>query len=92
MVIKGYKVGAVLKETGKAIWRDNILTLAAAVAYNFFFSLFPLLCDSDFDSLEDLDSLFDSDFDSDLESDLDSDFDSLAGLSFSAPFLYDSLR
>jgi membrane protein len=43
MVIKGYRVGRVLKEVGKAIWRDNILTLAAAVAYNFFFSLFPLL-------------------------------------------------
>jgi membrane protein len=43
MVIKGFHVGRVLKATGKAIWADNILTIAAAVAYNFFFSLFPLL-------------------------------------------------
>ena len=43
MVIKGYHVGHLLKAVGKAIWADNILTIAAAVAYNFFFSLFPLL-------------------------------------------------
>jgi membrane protein len=43
MVIKGFHVGHLLKEVGKAIWADNILTIAAAVAYNFFFSLFPLL-------------------------------------------------
>jgi len=43
MVIKGYHVGHLLKEVGKAIWADNVLTIAAAVAYNFFFSIFPLL-------------------------------------------------
>lgn len=43
MVIKGFHVGHLLKEVGKAIWADNILTIAAAVAYNFFFSIFPLL-------------------------------------------------
>ena len=43
MVIKGFHVGRLLKAVGKAIWADNILTIAAAVAYNFFFSLFPLL-------------------------------------------------
>ena len=43
MVIKGFHLGRLLKEVGKAIWSDNILTIAAAVAYNFFFSLFPLL-------------------------------------------------
>ena len=43
MVIKGFHVGRLLKHVGKAIWNDNILTIAAAVAYNFFFSLFPLL-------------------------------------------------
>jgi len=43
MVIKGYHVGHLLKEVGKAIWADNILTIAAAVAYNFFFSIFPLM-------------------------------------------------
>jgi membrane protein len=43
MVIKGFHVGRLLKEAGKAIWNDNILTIAAAVAYNFFFSIFPLL-------------------------------------------------
>ena len=43
MVIKGFHIGRLLKHVGKAIWTDNILTIAAAVAYNFFFSLFPLL-------------------------------------------------
>src|SRR5215216_6410389 len=43
MVIKGVHVGRLLKHVGKAIWKDNILTIAAAVAYNFFFSLFPLM-------------------------------------------------
>jgi membrane protein len=43
MIIKGFRIGALLKRVGKAIWADNILTIAAAVAYNFFFSLFPLL-------------------------------------------------
>ena len=43
MIIKGFHVGRLLKHVGKAIWADNILTLGAAVAYNFFFSLFPLL-------------------------------------------------
>src|SRR3954471_11041588 len=43
MVIKGFHVGRLLKAVGKAIWADNILTIAAAVAYNFFFSIFPLL-------------------------------------------------
>ena len=43
MVIKGFHIGHLLKAVGKAIWADNILTIAAAVAYNFFFSLFPLL-------------------------------------------------
>jgi membrane protein len=43
MILKGFHVGHLLKQVGKAIWADNILTIAAAVAYNFFFSLFPLL-------------------------------------------------
>ena len=43
MLIRGYEVGRLLKAVGKAIWKDNLLTIAAAVAYNFFFSLFPLL-------------------------------------------------
>jgi membrane protein len=43
MVIKGYRVWPLLKQVGKEIWQDNILTIGAAVAYNFFFSLFPLL-------------------------------------------------
>ena len=42
MVIKGYRVGPLLKKTGQEILDDNILTLAAATAYSFFFSLFPL--------------------------------------------------
>lgn len=43
MLIRGRHVGALLKEVGRQIWADNILTIAAAVAYNFFFSIFPLL-------------------------------------------------
>ncbi|MGI8842084.1 MAG: YihY/virulence factor BrkB family protein [Gemmatimonadaceae bacterium] len=43
MVIKGYRVGPLLKNTGKEILDDNVLGLAAQTAYYFFFSLFPLL-------------------------------------------------
>lgn len=43
MVIKGYRVGPLLKKTFREIGEDNIGTLAASAAYNFFFSLFPLL-------------------------------------------------
>ena len=43
MVIKGYRVGPLLKKTFREIGSDNITTLAASAAYNFFFSLFPLL-------------------------------------------------
>jgi membrane protein len=43
MIFKGFHVPHLLKQVGKAIWADNILTIAAAVAYNFFFSIFPLL-------------------------------------------------
>jgi membrane protein len=43
MVIYGYRVGPLLKKTGKEILSDNILGLAAQTAYYFFFSLFPLL-------------------------------------------------
>jgi membrane protein len=43
MVIKGYRVGPLLKKTGQEILDDNVLGLAAQTAYYFFFSLFPLL-------------------------------------------------
>ena len=43
MVIKGYRIGPLLKKTGQEILSDNILGLAAQTAYYFFFSLFPLL-------------------------------------------------
>lgn len=43
MVIKGYRVGPLLKQTGREILNDNVLGLAAQTAYYFFFSLFPLL-------------------------------------------------
>jgi membrane protein len=43
MVIKGFRVGPLLKRTFHEIGEDKILTLAASAAYNFFFSLFPLL-------------------------------------------------
>ncbi len=43
MVIKGYRVGPLLKKTVREIGEDRVPTLAASAAYNFFFSLFPLL-------------------------------------------------
>ncbi|HEY5060277.1 MAG TPA: YihY/virulence factor BrkB family protein [Gemmatimonadaceae bacterium] len=42
-VIKGYRVGPLLKKTIREVGEDNVTTLAASAAYNFFFSLFPLL-------------------------------------------------
>ena len=38
----GYRVGLLLKQTGKEIAEDKVTALAAEAAYNFFFSLFPL--------------------------------------------------
>jgi membrane protein len=43
MVIKGFRVGPLVKRTFHEIGEDKVLTLAASAAYNFFFSLFPLL-------------------------------------------------
>jgi membrane protein len=43
MVIKGFRVGPLLKRTFREIGTDKVPTLAASAAYNFFFSLFPLL-------------------------------------------------
>jgi membrane protein len=43
MVIKGFRVGPLLKRTFHEIGADKVATLAASAAYNFFFSLFPLL-------------------------------------------------
>jgi membrane protein len=43
MVINGILVGALLKKTFREISADSVPTLAASAAYNFFFSLFPLL-------------------------------------------------
>ncbi|HEY4218858.1 MAG TPA: YihY/virulence factor BrkB family protein [Gemmatimonadaceae bacterium] len=43
MVIKGYRIGPLLEKTVREIGDDNVGTLAASAAYNFFFSLFPLL-------------------------------------------------
>ncbi len=42
MTVKGYKIGPLVKRTGKEVLDDNVLSLAAATAYNFFFSLFPI--------------------------------------------------
>jgi len=42
-MIKGFRVGALLKKTAREIGDDRVPTLAASAAYNFFFSLFPLL-------------------------------------------------
>src|SRR5437588_5071135 len=43
MVIKGFRVAPLLKKTFREIGADKVPTLAASAAYNFFFSLFPLL-------------------------------------------------
>lgn len=43
MTISGYRVGPLLKKTFFEVRDDNVSTLAASAAYNFFFSLFPLL-------------------------------------------------
>ena len=43
MVVLGRNVGPLLKKTGKEISEDNVLGLAAQLAYYFFFSLFPLM-------------------------------------------------
>lgn len=42
MIIKGYRVGPLVRATGKETVADNIMGLAAQTAYYFFFSLFPL--------------------------------------------------
>lgn len=41
MIIKGFRVGPLLKTTGNEILDDNVLGLAAQAAYNAFFSIFP---------------------------------------------------
>src|SRR3954470_19118545 len=43
MIIRGFRVGPLLRKTVREIGEDNVTTLAASAAYNFFFSLFPLL-------------------------------------------------
>ena len=43
MVILGYRVKELAKKTLSETVEDNILGIAAQVAYNFFFSLFPLI-------------------------------------------------
>ncbi|MFL5576076.1 MAG: YihY/virulence factor BrkB family protein [Gemmatimonadaceae bacterium] len=43
MIIKGYRVGPLLKGTAREIVDDGVPDLAAETAYYFFFSLFPIL-------------------------------------------------
>lgn len=43
MIIRGYRVGPLLRKTASEIGADQVTSLAASAAYNFFFSLFPLL-------------------------------------------------
>jgi membrane protein len=43
MVVKGYRLGPLLRKTAKEIWNDGVPDLAAQTAYYFFFSLFPLV-------------------------------------------------
>jgi membrane protein len=42
MIIKGYRVGPLIRATAKEVADDGITGLAAQTAYYFFFSLFPL--------------------------------------------------
>jgi membrane protein len=43
MVVLGYRVAELAKKTFSETIEDNVLGIAAQVAYNFFFSLFPLI-------------------------------------------------
>ena len=43
MVIMGYRVGPLLRSTGREIMDDKVPGIAAELAYYFFFSLFPIL-------------------------------------------------
>ena len=43
MIIKGYRVGPLVRGTAREVLDDNIMGLAAQTAYYFFFSLFPLI-------------------------------------------------
>ena len=43
MIIKGYRVGPLVRATFREVLDDNIMGLAAQTAYYFFFSLFPLI-------------------------------------------------
>src|SRR6478752_7724563 len=43
MVIKGFRVLSLLRGTFHEIGADKVATLSASAAYNFFFSLFPVL-------------------------------------------------
>ena len=42
MIVKGYRIGPLLKKTGSEVIDDNVLGLGAQLAYYFFFSLFPI--------------------------------------------------
>ena len=43
MILGGYRVGPLLKKSGREVLDDGVLGLSAQTAYYFFFSLFPLL-------------------------------------------------
>lgn len=43
MIIKGYRVGPLVRATAKEVLDDGIMGLSAQTAYYFFFSLFPLI-------------------------------------------------
>jgi membrane protein len=43
MTLGGFRVGPLIKKTVREIGADKVTSLAASAAYNFFFSLFPLL-------------------------------------------------
>ena len=43
MTLGGFRLGPLLKNTAREIGADHVTSLAASAAYNFFFSLFPLL-------------------------------------------------
>src|SRR3982750_1194980 len=43
MTLGGFRLGPLLKKTAREVGADHVTSLAASAAYNFFFSLFPLL-------------------------------------------------
>jgi membrane protein len=43
MTLNGYAIGPLLKKTAREVGEDRVPAMAASAAYNFFFSIFPLI-------------------------------------------------